>query len=58
MRRFFCWHVNCINIGQKEGGKSMERIWHKHVVEGNPVEIDIAEISLPELFMQSVTDIL
>ncbi len=32
----------------------MERIWHKHVVEGNPVEIDIAEISLPELFMQSV----
>lgn len=32
----------------------MERPWLKHVVEGNPTEIDIPEISLPQLFDDSV----
>lgn len=32
----------------------LERPWLKHVVEGNPREIDIPEISLIDLFKQSV----
>ncbi|MFE8699442.1 long-chain fatty acid--CoA ligase [Cytobacillus sp. FJAT-54145] len=32
----------------------MERPWFKHIVEGNPQEIDIPEISLTQLFNQSV----
>ncbi|MCM3164042.1 long-chain fatty acid--CoA ligase [Metabacillus litoralis] len=32
----------------------MNRPWLKHVVEGNPVEIEIPEISLPDLFQRSV----
>lgn len=31
-----------------------EKIWFKHIVEGNPKEIDIPEMSLTELFKQSV----
>lgn len=33
----------------------MERPWFKHVVEGNPIEIEIPEISLPQLFSNTVT---
>lgn len=33
----------------------MNRIWNKHVVKGNPLEIEIPEISLPVLWSQSVT---
>lgn len=32
----------------------MNKIWNKYVVKGNPVEIDIPEISLPALLSQSV----
>jgi long-chain acyl-CoA synthetase len=32
----------------------MERPWLKHVVDGNPKEIEIPEISLTQLFQQSV----
>ena len=32
----------------------MDRPWFKHVAEGNPIGIDIPEISLPQLFSQSV----
>ncbi|MDM5306158.1 long-chain-fatty-acid--CoA ligase [Peribacillus frigoritolerans] len=32
----------------------MDRPWIKHIPSGNPIEIDIPEISLTELFFQSV----
>ncbi len=32
----------------------MQKVWQRHIAEGNPAEIDIPEISLPELFSQSV----
>jgi long-chain acyl-CoA synthetase len=41
------------NSNGKEGC-IMEKIWNKHVVEGNPKEIDIPEISLTQLFNESV----
>lgn len=38
-----------------KGGYSLEeKIWFKHIVEGNPKEIEIPEISLTDLFKQSV----
>src|SRR5690625_3332478 len=33
----------------------MEKLWFKHVVEGNPKEMEIPEISLPQLFSETVT---
>jgi long-chain acyl-CoA synthetase len=36
-----------------EEGIEMEKPWHKYVVEGNPKEISIPEISLNQLFEQS-----
>lgn len=33
----------------------MEKPWFKHVVEGNPKEMEIPEISLPQLFSETVT---
>ncbi|MGG0791103.1 long-chain fatty acid--CoA ligase [Peribacillus simplex] len=32
----------------------MDRPWKKHIPQGNPIEIDIPEMSLTELFYQSV----
>lgn len=32
----------------------MDRPWNKHIPSGNPMEIDIPEISLTDLFYQSV----
>lgn len=32
----------------------MEKLWYKHVAKGNPITIDIPEITLLELFQQSV----
>src|SRR5699024_3838858 len=34
---------------------SMEKPWDKHVVEGNPKEMEIPEISLQQLFSETVT---
>jgi long-chain acyl-CoA synthetase len=38
----------------EERGGQMDRPWIKHIPSGNPIEIDIPEISLTELFFQSV----
>jgi long-chain acyl-CoA synthetase len=38
----------------EERGGPMDRPWIKHIPSGNPIEIDIPEISLTELFFQSV----
>ncbi|WHX69158.1 long-chain fatty acid--CoA ligase [Peribacillus frigoritolerans] len=38
----------------EERGGQMDRPWIKHIPSGNPIEIEIPEISLTELFFQSV----
>ncbi|WP_413021038.1 long-chain-fatty-acid--CoA ligase [Peribacillus frigoritolerans] len=38
----------------EERGGQMDRPWIKHIPSGNPIEINIPEISLTELFFQSV----
>ncbi len=46
--------MDFVNLFRKKGEVKLNRPWMKHVVEGNPKEIEIPNMSLVEFFEESV----